>query len=310
MKLLKPKFWQSKRLHILALLLWPISITIQILFFIRTKITKEVKLSVPVICVGNIYLGGTGKTPLTIKICSLINKLNRKTTIIKKFYKNHFDETEYIKEKNGHLFCEKSRLLASKKAIEKGFEVLVLDDGFQDNSIKKNINILCFNEKQLIGNGFTIPSGPLRESLESIKKCHIIIINGNANDEFENKIKLINNNLSIYYTKYIPKDIEKFKNKKYLAFAGIGNPDNFFDLLLENNLEIEKKLYFPDHYIYSQEDLTKIMNLAKGNNLEIITTEKDYFRFRNLDYNGIKHLIIKVQFSQEEKFIEEINKHL
>ena len=194
------------------------------------------------------------------------------------------------------------------KAIKNGFNVLVLDDGFQDYTIKKDLNILCFNEKQLIGNGLTIPAGPLRESLNSVKKCQIIIVNGKRNQKFEDKIKLISKQINIYYTKYIPVNIKKFENKKYLAFAGIGSPENFFNLLTENNIKLEKKLYFPDHYNYTQNNLDRIIDTANKNGLEIITTEKDFFRIKNLNYKNIDYL--SMQYPGIHGSINDLNKYI
>ena len=88
------------------------------------------------------------------------------------------------------------------------------------------------------------PSGPLRENLSSLKDAHIIIINGNRDLSFENKILDINNNLEIFYSSYEPTNLDQFKNSKLIALAGIGNPENFFQLLEKNNLKSEKKLYF------------------------------------------------------------------
>ena len=310
MKIFKPKFWNSKKLHFFSLVLWPISFIIQIFFFINIKVSKKKNLDIPVICIGNIYLGGTGKTPLSIKIGSLLKKLNKNPAIIKKFYKQHYDEIELIKDRIGNIFCDKSRILASNNAIKKGFNILVFDDGYQDHNIKKDLNILCFNEKQLIGNGFTIPSGPLRESLKTVRKCQIIFINGNKNESFEDLILSSSKNTKIYYTKYIPVNIEKYINKKFIAFAGIGNPDNFFDLLIENNVNLEEKIHFPDHYSYSQKDVDKIIQKANKKGAEIITTEKDFFRIKNLNHGNINYLSINVNIDQEDKFIEELKNYI
>ncbi len=310
MKIFKPKFWSSKKLHFFSLVLWPISFIVQFFFFIKKKFSKKNILDVPVICVGNIYLGGTGKTPLSIKISSLLKKLNKKPAIIKKFYKKHFDEIDLIKDRIGNIFCDKSRISASNNAIKKGFDVLVFDDGYQDHSIKKDLNIMCFNEKQLIGNGYTIPSGPLRESLNAIKKCQIIFLNGKKNKSFEELILSVSKNTNIYYTSYNPVNIEKYINKKFIAFAGIGNPDNFFDLLLENNVNLEEKIHFPDHYCYSQKDIDKIIRTANKKRVEIITTEKDFFRIKNLNYGNINYLPINVNIYQEEAFIKELKNYL
>ncbi len=310
MKFFKPKFWEKENYTFLALLLLPISLVYQFFFFIKMIISQKKDFNSPIICIGNIYLGGTGKTPLSIKICEILKNLNRNPAIVRKFYKEHDDEISLIKKKIKNIFTDNSRIKAINLAIKNNFDAIILDDGFQDNSIKKNLNILCFNEKQLIGNGLILPAGPLRESLKSIKRSNIIFINGNRNESFEKKLKKLSPDSSIYYTKYLPLNIEKFKNKNFLAFAGIANPNNFFDLLSENNLNIKKTISFPDHYQYTKKDMNKIFSLSKKNNLNLITTEKDFYRLKNLGYDNIDCLNIELKIFQEDHFIKELKGYL
>ncbi|MGA0140793.1 MAG: tetraacyldisaccharide 4'-kinase, partial [Pelagibacteraceae bacterium] len=279
MKLKKPLFW-SKNNNLFSFILFPFSLLIQLLFFFKNIFLKTKKISIPVICVGNIYLGGTGKTPLSIEIVRILKKFNMAPVLIKKFYKDQFDEIDLINSKNIEIIKNSSRYIALKEAEERGFKSIVLDDGFQDHSIYKDLSILCFNEKQLIGNGFTIPAGPLREPLSALRRSKIILINGKKNEDFENKIKSINNEINIFYSKYIAQNSNKFLNENILAFAGIGNPENFFDLLKENNINVEKKISFPDHYNYSKKELDKLLKISKENNLKLLTTEKDFFRIK------------------------------
>lgn len=310
MKIFKPKFWEKNHLNLFAILLLPISIIIQILSLIKKKIIRSKNFDVPIICIGNIYLGGTGKTPLSIKIFEIISKLKKKPAIIRKFYKNYYDEINLIKKKISNLFVNSSRIKAIDQAIENKFDTIILDDGFQDYSVKKNLNILCFNEKQLIGNGHTIPSGPLRQNFNSIKDCQIIVINGKHNKDFENKIKNISNRINIFYSKYVAVNINSFKNKKLLAFAGIGNPVNFFNLLDESGLNVKKRMSFPDHYSYSKKELEKLIDIAKKNSLEIITTEKDYFRLKNFNFKEIDYLSVKLEIFNENLLIQELKKYI
>ena len=309
MKMLKPKFW-SKKNSLLSFILFPLSIFLQILIYLKKKITKKRKVSIPVICVGNIYLGGTGKTPLSIEIVKILEKLNKKTAIIKKSYKDHEDEFKLISSNQVALFKDPSRYNGINEAIKQKFDCVVLDDGFQDFSISKNLNILCFNERQLIGNGMTLPSGPLREYLSSLKRCQIVVINGNTNLEFEKKIKNISKNISIYYSKYVPDNIESFKNKNLLAFAGIGNPENFFYLLENNNLKIKKKISFSDHYNYSLKELNKLIYFALNNGLQLITTEKDYFRISHFQLPQIEYLKVKLDIIKKNDFEKKIIRYL
>ena len=309
MKFKKPLFW-SKTNNLYSFILFPFSLLIQFLFFFKNIFLKTKKISIPVICVGNIYLGGTGKTPLSIEIVRILKTFNMAPVLVKKFYKDQFDEIDLIKSKNIEIIKNSSRYVALKEAEERGFKSIVLDDGFQDLSIYKDLSILCFNEKQLIGNGFTIPAGPLREPLSALRRSKIILINGKKNEDFENKIKSINNEINIFYSKYIAQNSNKFLNENILAFAGIGNPENFFDLLKENNINAEKKISFPDHYNYSKKELDKLLKISKENNLKLLTTEKDFFRIKHFNITDIDYLTIKLEIINEELFKKELKKHL
>ena len=206
-----------------------------------------------------------------------------------------------IKSNFKNLLINKNRINAIDEAIKRDFNFVILDDGFQDLKIKKNLNIICFNQKQLIGNGLTIPSGPLRENLSSLKKADVIVINGQQDKVFEEKILSYNKNLKIYYSQYKATNILKMKEKKLLALAGIGNPDNFFDLLYKNKLRVEKKLVFPDHYEFNKKDVLQILDDAKNNNLEIITTEKDYYKLKKYNIKQIAYLKIELIIEEMEK---------
>ena len=309
MKIFKPKFWQKKN-SFLPYVFLPLSIFFQILIFLKKILVKKEKFSIPVICVGNIYLGGTGKTPLCIELVEILKKLNRKTAIIKKFYKNHEDEFRLIEAKKIKLFKETSRAVAVKKAKLEKFDCVVLDDGFQDSTIVKDLSIVCFNGEQLAGNGMTLPSGPLREKLSSIKNSQIVVINGNSNEIFEEQIKSISNNIDIYYSDYLPTNLNQFTDQNLLAFAGIGNPDNFFKLLEVNNLRVAKKISFPDHYNYSIKELNDLVNYSKNNRLKIITTEKDYFRIKHYKISDIQCLNVELEIRDKDKFVREIKKYI
>jgi len=309
MKIFKPKFWHKKN-SFLSFFFLPLSILLQLLISLKKKLIKQKKFSIPIICVGNIYLGGTGKTPLCIELAEILKKLNKKTAIIKKFYKNHEDEFRLIESKKIKLFKDVSRVTSIKKAEIEEFDCVILDDGFQDSAIIKNLNIICFNEEQLVGNGMTLPSGPLRESLSSLKNSQIVVINGNSNEVFEEKIRSISNDINIYYSKYLPANLSQFTNQNLLAFAGIGNPDNFFNLLEKNGLSIAKKLSYPDHYNYSIKELNNLIKYSIKNNLKIITTKKDYFRIEHYKIPEIQYLDVKLEIINKNKFEIEIKKYL
>ena len=307
MNFFKPKFWDKNQISFFSVMFFPISLLIKLLgFFIRFS-TSTHQCSIPIICVGNIYLGGTGKTPLCIEIFSILKNLNMNPVFIRKKYDSFEDEVN-LQKNLGPIYQNKKRIEAIKEAIQNKANVAILDDGFQDFSINKNLSIVCFNEKQWIGNGLVIPSGPLREELSALKRADCVIINGEKNVEIESKILNENKKIKIFYTKYKPQNIDEFKNKKVTAFAGIANPKKFFNLLKYNNIDVVKEIKFPDHYNYSEKELENLINNAKANNTILLTTEKDYFRINQNYKKKINYLKILVEIENRNQFIDEIKK--
>jgi tetraacyldisaccharide 4'-kinase len=307
MNFFKPKFWDKTEFSLFSLFLYPITLIIKLLTLFRPLLAKKNQCSIPVICVGNIYLGGTGKTPLSIEIYSILKNLNMNPAFIRKKYLSFQDEVE-LQKQTGPVYQNKKRIEAIKEAIQNNIDVAILDDGFQDFSINKDLSVVCFNENQWIGNGLTIPSGPLREDLSSLKRTNLVFINGEKNTDIESKIYNKNKEIKIYYTKYKPTNINEFKNKSVLAFAGIGNPSNFFYLLKKNNINITEKKKFPDHHNYSEKELEDLINRAKEKNSILLTTEKDYFRINQEYKKNINFLRIKVEIENKDDFVEEIKK--
>lgn len=309
MKLKKPKFWDYKKPSFFSYLLLPFSITIGLIAKINSK-PKYPNSKIKTICVGNIYIGGTGKTSLTIKIKEILDKNNIKACFIKKFYPNQTDEQKLL-SKNGTLFSNLKRITALDEAISEGFEVAIFDDGLQDSSIKYNMEIVCFNNLNWIGNGLTLPSGPLRESINNLKFYENVFLNGNEESliAIKDQIKKINPNMNINSGKYTPLNIGEFdKDQNYLVFSGIGNHKTFVEMLKNNKLKIVSDLEYPDHYQYSKRDFDEIIINAKKFNAHIITTEKDYLRLENFNRNEILYVKSSLNISDEKRLTNKLLK--
>ena len=180
----------------------------------------------------------------------------------------------------------------------------------QDVSVNKDLSIMCFNSKDLIGNGFLLPAGPLREQLKKVNSCRIAVINGKRNILFENKLKSISDSIEIFQSKYEIKNLKRLKGKKILAFAGIGNPNNFFKLLKEHGLKIKQEISFPDHYNYKKSEVKNLMLLAKEKGLKLITTEKDYFRVKQLGFKKIDYVSVNLKIINFKSFEKELLSNL
>ena len=177
MNLKKPKFWGYKKPNIIAYLLLPISFLIKFVNLFKKK-SKIKKSKVKTICVGNIYLGGTGKTSLSIKINEILTEKKIRSCFVKKFYLNQLDEQKLL-ESRGALFLSSKRIDAVKQAENQNYDIAILDDGLQDKSIDYDTSFVCFNNINWIGNGMTIPAGPLREKINNLKNYKHIFLNGN-----------------------------------------------------------------------------------------------------------------------------------
>ena len=305
MNLKKPKFWDYNQPNILSYILYPISFLIKLLNFLNTKKNKT-KVKIKTICVGNIYIGGTGKTSLSIKINELLKRKNIRSCFIKKFYTRQLDEQKLLESK-GKLFLSKKRLNAILQAQNENYEVAILDDGLQDHSIDYDLRFVCFNNINWKGNGMTIPSGPLREEFINIKKYENIFLNGNLEnlDFLKKEILDINPDINIHIGKYEPLNIEEFKkNENYLVFSGIGNHNTFLSMLKNCGLNIIKDIEFSDHHNYTNKEITKILEEALNLNCKVITTEKDYFRLEKKYINKIKYIKSNLKIMDEDKLIK------
>jgi tetraacyldisaccharide 4'-kinase len=297
MKLIKPKFWDTK--NFISFILYPLS-AITYLINIIKKLSNKKKFEIKTICVGNIYLGGTGKTSLAIEINQLLRK-KFKTVFIKKNYENQLDEINLLSNK-GNIISASSRESALLSAVNKKYQLAILDDGLQQKNINYDLKIACFNSEYAIGNEFMLPAGPLRENLKEIKNYDLIFLNGEKkNKKFLSKLKSINKKLEIFQGSYKPLNLKNFDlKKKYLMFCGIGNPHEFELTLIKYKFNIRKKIIYPDHYKLTNTDLKQLINKAKKENLVLLTTEKDFLRLNKFQRKNINFLKIKLEIKYKK----------
>lgn len=278
----------------------------------KLNILKSVKVDAYVISIGNITMGGTGKTPVTAEIANYIAKvLGKKTAIISRGYAGElsYKNTNVIKTEDSIMYnaqlageepywlaenCSdtvvitgKNRIKSADKAIKDyGSEVLLLDDGFQHIKIKIDFNIAvidCYNQ---FGNNLLLPAGPLRESLVELKRADAFIIADKYKNESE--CDLLKKSLEKKYNKptfisyFEPHNIyniktkadwdEESKSKEVVAFCGIGQPDSFFNYIEKLNFKIVDKIVFADHYIYKDSDMEYLEKKLLASNSAIIIT--------------------------------------
>ena len=308
----KPLFWDSKKQGIFSTILFPFTILTNINNFLLSISNKKINDKIFSICVGNIYVGGTGKTPLAIKLYQILNKNHKGVVVGKKFYSSHNDEINLLKKKV-HTLIRNKRSLIIQEAIKKNKKIIIFDDGLQDKALKYNLNFVCFDTLNWIGNGNLIPAGPLREKINSLKKFDAVFLKNisKPNNKIIRIIKKINPKIKIFNTRYKILNLNNFSLKdKYLIFSGIGNPDGFFEILKINKFLIKDQFIFPDHYSYTEKDFLNIIERSKELNTKIITTEKDFIKIPKRYQKKIKCLKVDLEINNQKKLINFINEKI
>ena len=308
MKFKKPYFWDYKKPNLIAYLLTPLNFIFKINNIILNVIPKKKYQNIKTICVGNIYIGGTGKTPTVIKLYEIFKNNKLKVSTAKKYYLDQEDENTILKNRSEFITLNNRQKIV-QKAIKENYELLIFDDGLQDRQIDYDFKLVCFDSKNWIGNGFLIPSGPMRETIYSLKKYDAVILKNvykkSDQNEIYESIKKINPKIKIFNSYLKIKDKNEFDlNDKFLIFSGIGNNNSFKDLLIENRFNVIEEIVFPDHFNYKTHDISNLLKVAKNKNLKIVTTEKDYVKIpKNLREN-INFIKIDLEILEQKQLTE------
>ena len=313
-----PNFW-SKKTWLSSIMIFFSYIYI-FLGFVRTQTTKKIVLRQKIICVGNITLGGSGKTQIVAWLAQKLIQKNISFVIVTKAYKSRLakvklvEKTDTAKEvgdesvmlrKYGSVIAAKKINYALPLIHQINPEIVILDDGMQNPVLQKNLQILTIDSLNGIGNNRIFPAGPLRESLKSgLAKSDLIFMIGNNKCKDSSLIGNISLSQRPYFAAAIKLKENLDKDIEYIAFAGIGNPEKFYSLLLENNLKIKQYMSFGDHHNYSDEEVKKLIDLAKLNNASLITTEKDYVKLANKYKELVICARVGLEFENEQKCID------
>lgn len=289
-----PNFWRNKG-NTVSKVLGPISKLYYYASSLRYNSVTPERAAVPVICAGNITLGGAGKTPTVALVCQILNKHGFNPNIISGGYGGYLKNVVKV-DPAKHYYLQvgdeallsslvaptwvgKNRVKAAKAAELSGADVLVMDDGFQNNSLEKDFKILVIDSGQAFGNEMLFPAGPLRESVKSgVKKSDVVLIIGEKNDTIEEKVLEIRSNIKIYYAKIKAINNIQTENNKVLGFCGIGYPEKFRKTLKECGFDIVDFVSFADHHPYTITEIQKLIRAAEKLNATLVTTQKDYVK--------------------------------
>ena len=320
---------------------WKLSLQFYLITFLRNKfydfgLLKSFSFEIPVISVGNLAVGGTGKTPM---VEFLIRKFSRKykIAVLSRGYKrktkgfiiaSEKDDAStigdepfqyYTKFKNIKVAVDKKRKRGIKKLINIGVNMVILDDAFQHRKVIPTYSILLSDYSNLYFNDYLLPRGNLRESKSGYKRADTIIITKCPENLSENNRQHLIQKINLKYNQHIffskikysnvlfsennSINISKLSKQKVDVITGIVNSENLIKHLEDKGLLINH-LKYPDHYNYKGKDISKI----KGN--FVITTEKDYAKLRKFNVENLYYLPISMEVSAEETLLEKIEEKI
>ena len=296
-----PKFWYKK--SILSLLLSPFGWIYGMIVLCRLR-RSQPKLDVPVLCVGNLTLGGSGKTPVVIGLVQALRKQGHVPHILTRGYggkgwqsvqvdlKKHTAEDvgdePILLASHAPTWVGGNRYASGQQAIKTGATVLVMDDGLQNPSLYQDIKIGVFDGSIPMDNTYTFPAGPLRENfLKGLRRLDImVLLNFEEQPIWSDSDRYV---IGQTVTDQQP------DSSSYIAFAGIGYPDKFFNLLDKMGFNVIERLSYPDHHSYSNQEIEMLLEKAKNKQAQLITTEKDLVKFPKNVKKNIQPLKIRLE---------------
>lgn len=313
-----PAFWQHN--NWIAKLLTPLGELYALATKTRLRLKKSKKIDTPVICIGNLTAGGTGKTPTAISLAFMLQNAGIYPTFISRGYHGSLqniqvDSIHHTPQQVGdeplllaHIaptFINADRYQAALMAQNNQAECILMDDGFQNPTLYKDLSLLVIDGATGFGNKKCIPAGPLREHIaDGLKRAQAALIVGEDEHNIASSL-----NIPYFKGKIVP-ETPNLKNNRVVAFAGIGRPQKFYTSLQELGIEIIKTFDFPDHHYYNENELKELIQYAENNQAELITTSKDFVKIPVSLQPAFKILDIRIQWENPTELQNFILAHL
>ena len=292
-----PPFWWEKP-DWRAYALYPLSAIYGAVARQRLNAAKREKIDCPVLCVGNLTVGGAGKTPVAIALAEEAASLGLKPGFLSRGHGGNFKEPHLVDPhhdgarhvgdeplllaEHAQVAVTPNRAAGARLLIDNGCDFLIMDDGFQSARIHIDFALLVVDARRGVGNGHIIPGGPMRAPLlDQLRLADAILKMGEGNAADLVIRRAARAGKPIFEAIARPRDAKRLAGKRLLAFAGIGNPDKFYDTATEAGATVALKRSFGDHHFYADDELVDIAATARSAELEIVTTAKDAARLRH-----------------------------
>jgi tetraacyldisaccharide 4'-kinase len=299
-----PEFWTSGTLaaKTCASLLSPFGALYGASVRLRESRARPFRARARVVCVGNLTAGGSGKTPVAIALGNLLARRGN-VVFLSRGYGGRMEgpvivdssrhaardigDEPLLLARRHRTIVARNRAAGARLADADGADFILMDDGFQNFSLTKDFSLLVVDAESGFGNGKLIPAGPLREPVHSgLARANAIVLTGNGHP------KLPPFNGPILRARFVPENLEKVRDRKVMAFAGIGRPDKFFSMLSANGVELIGTRAFPDHHMFTGRELAELKKHAANSDALLVTTEKDFVRLDLSQCEGIEPIAI------------------
>ena len=307
-----PIFWYKEK-SILGLLLSPIGWLYNAISQFRHQLSTPSTSDIPVLCIGNLTIGGSGKTPVAISLCEILKAHGKVPHFVSRGYGGTYKEVllqvdpsihppglvgdePFLLASHAPTWVTQSRTKAIAAAQDAGADIVILDDGFQNPSVTKDFSIVVIDGPNGFGNGHVFPAGPLREKIvDGLRRANIAVVLGKGSP-------LKNKSIPIISAEIKPKN-HQLNGKKVVAFAGIGIPKKFFTTLENEGAIIVREIAFPDHHTYTQKDEKYLLAEAKTQETILVTTQKDFVKLSPSFKKKVTFLEIYIDWENEQSLI-------
>jgi tetraacyldisaccharide 4'-kinase len=312
-----PDFWWAPQGGVAAALLEPVARAYQGVAQLRAASVRPWRAGVPVLCVGNLVVGGAGKTPVALDIAARLAARGVAPHFLSRGYGGRMAGPVRV-EPGRHTFAEvgdeplllagqaptwvaRDRAAGARAAVAAGAGVLVMDDGFQNPSLVKDVSLVVVDGGRGFGNGRCLPAGPLRESLASgLARADAVVLMGEDASGAVKAIGSVTRTLPILRARAVPgPELAELAGRPVVAFAGIGDPGKFFATLRAAGCEMQGEVAFADHHPYSAADLASLSERARATASLLVTTAKDARRLPAGAAADVRVLTIGVEWEDE-----------
>ncbi len=292
-----PPFWWE-RPDWRAYALYPLSAAYGAVARRRMVTARREPVELPVLCIGNFTVGGTGKTPVAIALARQAVEMGLKPGFLSRGHggsfsgphvvdldhdgARHVGDEPLLLAEHAPVAVTPNRIAGARLLMDKGRDFLIMDDGFQSARIHIDYALLVVDARRGLGNGHVIPGGPMRAPLLDQLRLADALLKMGEGAAADTVVRMASRaNKPVFEAVARPRDPARLAGRRFLAFAGIGHPEKFFDTVRGAGGEVVIAKPLPDHHLFTSDDIEDLTSLAAANGLELITTAKDAARLRH-----------------------------